>query len=443
MAALACGALVVAPALASAATTDAGAVIAGNESEPRLQIDQARAAGLRQVSFFVNWSRFEPNPDNNLTPGAARTRFEELGATFRYARSRGVKVLVTFKTPPVWARSTRSDPRSGPAPGARDDFAAFVGDLAREYGDSIDVYAVWNEPNIDQFWLNPDPAAYAALHRATAVSIRQNDPTARVMIGPIAGNGPDAKGFLRRAYAAGLRGYVNLLGWNTYPATAPERGSPSALDSIFGVATLMRRVDPGRRAWITETSWSTCTACGEFNVVTPAVQSDYLVRTLSYRRRYLRGFIDQVNWYNLTDGQDPARWASNHGLRFNDRRAKPAYTSLRLIDRRLAAPRGLKRAGTSAGASVSSLRMSSRRGRITVRAGLRITGAGRLRVEGYWRGRWRPIDSGAARTGAFRTTIDDDGWRAVRIRAKGARGGWALAGAVVPNAPAISTRARR
>ena len=223
---------------------------------------------------------------------------------------------MTFKSTPYWARppELRGERNAPPVQSAYPEYADFLGDVAREYGQYIDAYATWNEPNIDQFWRGPDPLAYAELHRLAASAIRAADPTARVLLGPFAGNAPGSFEYLARVYGGGVRGTLDAVAWNSYPTKEPEFGL-SSLDEQFRLAGYLRRLDPGRRVWLTELSWSTCRQCGVFNVASPKLQADYLLRSYSYRKRYLRGFVDRVFWYNLADGQDERSWTSNHGLK--------------------------------------------------------------------------------------------------------------------------------
>ena len=55
------------------------------------------------------------------------------------------------------------------------DFAAWAGEFARRYGDQIDHYIVWDEPNLTTHWggLDVNPAEYGALLSLTATSIRK------------------------------------------------------------------------------------------------------------------------------------------------------------------------------------------------------------------------------------------------------------------------------
>ena len=428
-----------------AASPDAGVVVTGYATPVVRQVDLASRLKVGWISFGVIWWRYETTPGSYRRLGHPdRERWAQLGAELAAAKAHGLKVSVTFFRPPPWARAS-DDERAGPAADRVDDFARFVDDVVRTYGGDIDAYATWNEPNIDLFWRDPDPNAYARLHRAAASRIRAGDPSASIVLGPFAGNAPNALGFTSSVYANGVRRSVDRLGWNVYPATAPwVRGDAATLDSVRLLGPLLRRVDPGRRVWIGEVGWSTC-ACGNeaFNVVSPPVQADYLLSALSYTRRYLRGLVDRMSVYSLADGPNETAWPENHGLVRFDFRPKPAFRALAGARAALSGPRvRWRRNASGPGGAVRGLRLVPRRGVIRVSARLTLPSSGRVRVFGYWRGRWRPLASERIRSGRVSLPIEDRGFRAIRVMVRGPRSGWVTAQMPVPSAPRISTAAR-
>lgn len=429
---------------ARAATPDVGAVITGFATPIERQIDLAAQLGVGSVTIPISWSFYEAEPDAHLTPGTDQAeRWEQLGVQLARAKARGLDVQVTFSTTPPWAREFAS-PSSGPAPSRFGDFAQFVSELSERYGGSIDAYATWNEPNIDLFWLKPDPAAYAQLHVIAASTIRANDPTAAVLLGPIAGNVENAFPYLRQVYANGAGGTFNYLGWNIYPPAAPwERGGRESYDGFStALAAQLRRLDPGRRVWISETGWSTCGGCpaGTLNVASPNNQADYLLSALAIKRRYMRGLVDRIAFYSLADGPNGAEWAQNHGLVRFDFRPKPAYATLQRAAGTLTPPKlRWRRTAVGTRGAVRNLQLRSRRG--VIRASARVEPAGRaqLRVSGYWRGRWRELEARSARSGGAAVSIPDVGYLAIRMQVGRPGGGWVTAQMPVPRGPKIST----
>lgn len=436
------------PAQAESTVPGGGIVLAGNTDEQLRQIDIAAATGVQWVFFIEGWREYEGAPDAYLPGGRDATQWSVLGEKLARAKSKGLRTMVVFKGTPPWARpaSAAGDPNAPPDPAHYPSYAAFMGAVAADHGAKIDAYGTWSEPNIQNFWSNPDPAAYAALHLQAAAAVTAADPTASIVLGPFAGGFSDALDYLRAVYANGVRGTADVIGWNVYPVGAPERFAASGesrtegLTGLFALAGAVRAVDPGRKAWITEIGWSTCQSCGTANVVTPTVQADYLLRTFSYQRRYLRPFVDRVFWYNLADGKDPTRWQSNQGLVRADLSPKPSYSAMLGSTRLLAPPRALRSRAQKGDAVIQMRRLTSRRGTITGTVRLVLPDGGRVSIEGWWRGRWREVSSGTGRSGLLRLKVADQGYRALRLRAR-TGGGSIAAGRIVPDGPALTSTA--
>ena len=81
------------------------------------------------------------------------------------------------------------DPTDGFAP--PEDFAAYAawaGEFAARYGDRVDHYIIWDEPNLASHWggQSVNPGDYAALLAAAAAAIRAQDPGAVIVAAPLA-----------------------------------------------------------------------------------------------------------------------------------------------------------------------------------------------------------------------------------------------------------------
>src|SRR3989304_5714952 len=115
---------------------------------------------------------------------------------------------------------------SPPDPAA---FAAFAADFASRYRDQIDVYQIWDEPNLESGWSGPPSAAeYARLLQASYAAIHDADPRAIVLLAglaPTVETGPKNIGdvlYLRQLYALGAGPYFDAVagkpyGFNTSP----------------------------------------------------------------------------------------------------------------------------------------------------------------------------------------------------------------------------------
>lgn len=135
-----------------------------------------------------------------------------------------LKIVALLDSTPAWARHTEAPehPFAPPAsPAAYGDFARAV---AERYGDQIDFYQIWDEPNIEEHWgnLNPRPALYVAMLEAAYNHIHAVDSEAMVIAAALAPNveaGPDNindPAYLKAIYELGGRDYFDAAAGKPY-----------------------------------------------------------------------------------------------------------------------------------------------------------------------------------------------------------------------------------
>jgi hypothetical protein len=144
--------------------------------------------GIESVRLHARWNRLAPRERGG------RYDWAELDRAMDLLRGSGLKVMLTVTGPgPAWtARS--ADGLTEPDPAL---YGRFVRDVATRYGDVVDRYLVWNEPNIPG-WLMPQwdcrgrrcalaaPHIYRRLVRAAVPAVRAVDPSAQVLMGELA-----------------------------------------------------------------------------------------------------------------------------------------------------------------------------------------------------------------------------------------------------------------
>jgi hypothetical protein len=111
-----------------------------------------------------------------------------------------MKVMLSVTGPgPLWTSRAprRHNPRYKPNPQL---FAKFARAVATRYGDRVDRYLIWNEPNVAG-WLEPQqtcgrrgcvpeaPHLYRGLVRAAVPAIKRADPGAQILLGELAPRG--------------------------------------------------------------------------------------------------------------------------------------------------------------------------------------------------------------------------------------------------------------
>lgn len=227
------------------------------DAELRRELDALKTAGVSWIRMDIDWSAVEPQ--------RGRRNFDRTDRVIAAVRARGMKVLGIITYTPGWAQASPSgNSHTPPADPAL--FAAFAADVAKRYQpQGVTTWEIWNEPNLPNFWApKPDPESFTNLVRQTSGAIRRAVPEATVLSGGLApavnasdGSTVAPETFLRRAYAAGLRGSVQAVAVHpySYPALAYQPGTDKW--NTFMRLGLVRQVmdaagDSGVPIWLTE-----------------------------------------------------------------------------------------------------------------------------------------------------------------------------------------------
>ena len=134
-----------------------------------------------------HWLR-QTFPWDEIEPTRGEFYWEKWDPIVAQAAARNKEIIAVLNYSPAWARPSQGgDQRTSP-PALSDDFARFASAFATRYGDKIDVYQIWDEPNISLGWGNqpPSAAAYAGLLQKAYTAIHAADPGATVITGALA-----------------------------------------------------------------------------------------------------------------------------------------------------------------------------------------------------------------------------------------------------------------
>jgi Cellulase (glycosyl hydrolase family 5) len=182
-----------------------------SDAETRATLRELRRIGVDWVRVTAGWSVIAPDPQSPRAPAFdARDpdaypdgAWGPLDRLVTMARDEGLRVLMDIA---FWAPRWATGAPSTPAERQRTDidparYADFAEAVARRYGDRVEAFSVWNEPNHPAFLLPQWRAApgggfevasadvYRAMLRAAYPRIKAAAPERTVLIGNTAATG--------------------------------------------------------------------------------------------------------------------------------------------------------------------------------------------------------------------------------------------------------------
>ncbi|MBE2198162.1 MAG: O-antigen ligase family protein [Anaerolinea sp.] len=207
-------------------------------------------------------------------------------------------------------------------------FAQWTAEFATRYGDEIQFYIIWDEPNLASHWGNqpPNPDAYGALLSAAASAIRAADGDAVIVAAPLAPTvetGPANLAdplYLQRLYEAGAAPAFDVAAAKPYGFhTGPDDRRVDLSVLNFSRAILLREVmehngDGGKALWAGNWGWNSLPADwpGALSIwgeVTPQQRTDWI--TAAHQRAQQEwpwmGLMFLENWEPNAPPNDP-RW---------------------------------------------------------------------------------------------------------------------------------------
>ncbi len=216
---------------------------------------------LRWVRQTFPWAAIEPEP--------GRFEWDRWDALVERLPP-DLLILAVLDVPPPWFEFPLSVPRSTfDAQRSTDAFARFAGELARRYGDRIDYYQIWDEPNLGARWGGQvEVAAYAGLLQQAGAALRANDPGAVIVLAGLAPTVEQSSHnmadwlFLRKLYELGAKDYFDIAAGKPYGFTSgPDDRRVEAMLLNFSHILLMREEmerfgDAGKPLWATQWGWN-------------------------------------------------------------------------------------------------------------------------------------------------------------------------------------------
>jgi O-antigen ligase len=185
-------------------------------------------AGFRWLRQRFPWDAIEASP--------GEYEWSAWDAVVEGAIRHNLALIAALDGSPAWARAEVDAENPLAPPTETRYFGDFASAFAERYGDQVDLYQIWDEPNIAPHWggREIDPAAYARLLREGAIRIRAVDTNAVVLLAALAPNvesgGENLSDllFLDAVYNEGASEWFDLASAQPYAFGASIDAQPGA-----------------------------------------------------------------------------------------------------------------------------------------------------------------------------------------------------------------------
>ena len=290
-------------------------------AELQSQLQRIQKAGFHWVRQFAFWDEIE----------SASGEFE-WGAWDRVAGALAdfpqLEPVVVLMNSPAWAREDRGadvPTKTGP-PRDLADFAAFARHFAARFGDVVDYYQIWDEPNLTDAWggREPRPAEYVALLETARAAVLEADPSATIVAAGLAptteteGRNISDIRYLDALYAQGARSLMDAIVGKPYGfSTSPldRRVDESILNYSRVIAlreVMVRHGDARKPLWASNFGWNSLPPDWQgppsiWGEVTETEQVSYTLQALdrAHREWPWMGAMFLHHWQPAAGSDDP------------------------------------------------------------------------------------------------------------------------------------------
>lgn len=280
-----------------------------------------QAAGFHWIRQFAYWDELEPQPGeyNWLA-------WDQLALALQDFPQ--LEPLVVLMNSPAWARDERSagvPSHTGP-PQDLSSFAAFTAAFAERFGDQVDYYQIWDEPNLTDAWggMDPRPAEYVALLQTAREAILQANPSATIVAAGLApttetaGRNISDIRYLDALYAQGAGEMMDVVvgkpyGFSSSPLDRRVDESVLNYSRVVALREVMVRHDDARKSlWASNYGWNSLppdwpgrpSIWGE---ASSAEQVEFTLQALdrAHREWPWMGAMFLHHWQPAADSNDP------------------------------------------------------------------------------------------------------------------------------------------
>ena len=278
------------------------------------------------ASLGADWLRIDVRWDYAQASRNGGYTWRDVDRVVTAAREHGIEVIGVLNDAPSWADASMASASS------REAFAQFASAAASHFGDQIDYWEIYNEPNMRGI----TPANYTAMLKGAFGAINAVDSGDEVITGglaavPSTGNGLyGAVDYLKAIYANGGEGSFDAVGYHpyTYPympsANDDWNGWQIMEDGIRGA--MVANGDADLQIWMTELGAPT----SGYNALSQSDQAEIISQATELASGY--AWAGPILWYTYQDVGGSAGNAENwFGLVGPNGERKEAYHTFKAI----------------------------------------------------------------------------------------------------------------
>lgn len=231
------------------------------------------ALGIKHVRFSAIWEQIEPTRNTY--------NWAQIDRHVNTALAAGLEPLVILLWSPDWAGTFETSGTTYMA-----DWGEFATALALRFAGVVKTYEIWNEPNIDTFWLNGNANTFIPFFKTAANAIHAAVPTAKVLTPGMApadttGTTTAPLEFLTAMYQQGAAQLADGIG--LHPYSFPDLPNSGATWHQWTMLPQFKSLmasygDANKPIWITEYGAPT----GSDRAVTEAAQAEAIVQAISW-----------------------------------------------------------------------------------------------------------------------------------------------------------------
>jgi O-antigen ligase len=300
-------------------------------------------AGFVWVRQEFPWAEIEPSPGKYDW-----ARWDRLVQAV-VEHPADLRLVAVLDSTPAWALGNSVGNWDDAPPANPADLGRFAAAFADRYGDSIDLYQIWDEPNLSSHWGGRDvnPAEYAALLQAAADAIRAADAEGQATIllaglAPTAETGPhnlsDVR-YLRALYELGAAPYFDIAAGKPYGFDT-DADDGRVAEGVLNFSrlillreTMLKNGDGEKAVWASHWGWNALPTNwqGQPSIWGQTDETTQANRTVAGLERAQRewpwaGALCLENWQPDASSDD-ARWG--FALIGQDGKARPTFKAIK------------------------------------------------------------------------------------------------------------------